>query len=214
MKHFLRILLLVTVALTSANAKAQCRVYINDFAISPGQTLEVPIYLDLDKDDFYVGLQGDVIMPDGLTLAPYANENYFRKTQRGGWISWIGILVGATTNKFRLVGMSMGTTITPATGVIAYCQVQAAEDFTGEAQINFAAWYTGDSGSGNYVISSHPCTVTSTATAVSALHIENAIATQRFFNIAGVEMNEAAQGVNIVVTTYTDGTTSTAKVLK
>ncbi len=214
MKHLLRILLLVTVALTSANAKAQCRVYINDFAISPGQTLEVPIYLDLDKDNFYMGLQGDVIMPDGLTLVPYDDENYFKKTQRGGWITWIGILVSNTTNKFRLVGMSMGTTITPATGVIAYCQVQAAEDFTGEAQINFADWYTGENGPGNYVISFQPCTVTSATTTVSAPHYDNVEATQHFFNVAGAETPGPTQGVNIVVTTYTDGTTSTAKVLK
>ena len=39
------------------------------------------------------------------------------------------------------------------------------------------------------------------------------IANQRFFNLAGQEMQEA-NGVTIVVTTYTDGTTSAVKVIK
>ena len=52
------------------------------------------------------------------------------------------------------------------------------------------------------------------ATAIDNVNANKTVASQRYFNIAGVEMNEAAQGVNIVVTTYTDGTTSTAKVLK
>ena len=51
-------------------------------------------------------------------------------------------------------------------------------------------------------------------TAIDDVNANKTVASQRYFNIAGVEMNEAAQGVNIVVTTYTDGTTSTAKVLK
>ena len=39
------------------------------------------------------------------------------------------------------------------------------------------------------------------------------VASQRFFNLAGQEMTEA-NGVTIVVTTYTDGTTSAVKVMK
>jgi len=36
----------------------------------------------------------------------------------------------------------------------------------------------------------------------------------KYFNVAGMESNEPFEGVNIVVTTYNDGTTSTSKVLK
>ena len=36
----------------------------------------------------------------------------------------------------------------------------------------------------------------------------------RYFNLAGVESAEPQQGVNIKVTTYTDGTTSTVKIMK
>ena len=39
------------------------------------------------------------------------------------------------------------------------------------------------------------------------------VANVRYFNVAGQEMQEA-NGMTIVVTTYTDGTTSTVKVMK
>ncbi len=39
------------------------------------------------------------------------------------------------------------------------------------------------------------------------------VAGVRYFNVAGQEMKQA-EGLTIVVTTYTDGTTSAAKVVK
>jgi len=55
--------------------------------------------------------------------------------------------------------------------------------------------------------------VTKGSTAVNELNADKAVASTRYFNVAGQEMNEA-NGVTIVVTTYTDGTTSTSKVIK
>jgi hypothetical protein len=40
------------------------------------------------------------------------------------------------------------------------------------------------------------------------------VAGVRYINVAGMESNEPFDGMNIVVTTYTDGTTTTAKVLR
>jgi len=40
------------------------------------------------------------------------------------------------------------------------------------------------------------------------------VAAVRYFNVAGQESETPFSGVNIVVTTYTDGTTSTVKVVK
>ena len=53
----------------------------------------------------------------------------------------------------------------------------------------------------------------STPTGVDELNANKAVAGVRYFNMAGQEMQEA-NGMTIVVTTYTDGTTSTAKVMK
>ena len=49
--------------------------------------------------------------------------------------------------------------------------------------------------------------------AVNELNGEKAVAGVRYFNMAGQEMQEA-NGMTIVVTTYTDGTTSAVKVMK
>jgi hypothetical protein len=50
-------------------------------------------------------------------------------------------------------------------------------------------------------------------TAVEELNANKAVAGVRYYNLAGQEMQQA-NGMTIVVTTYTDGTTSTAKVIK
>ena len=55
--------------------------------------------------------------------------------------------------------------------------------------------------------------VVSPVTGLTEMVGNKAVASQRFFNAAGQEMSEA-NGLTIVVTTYTDGTTSTVKVMK
>jgi hypothetical protein len=50
-------------------------------------------------------------------------------------------------------------------------------------------------------------------TGIEELNGDKAVAGVRYFNMAGQEMTEA-NGVTIVVTTYTDGTTSAVKVMK
>ena len=51
------------------------------------------------------------------------------------------------------------------------------------------------------------------ATGLSEMTGSKTVAGVRYFNAMGQEMQEA-NGLTIVVTTYTDGTTSTAKVMK
>ena len=50
-------------------------------------------------------------------------------------------------------------------------------------------------------------------TDVNEMNADKAVAGVRYFNMAGQEMKEA-NGMTIVVTTYTDGTTSAAKAMK
>ena len=55
--------------------------------------------------------------------------------------------------------------------------------------------------------------ITKEVSAVDELNTNKSIASVRYFNISGQEMQEA-NGMTIVVTTYTDGSTSTAKVIR
>lgn len=50
-------------------------------------------------------------------------------------------------------------------------------------------------------------------TAIDETVADKQVAGVRYYNLAGQEMQQA-NGLTIVVTTYTDGTTSTAKVMK
>lgn len=63
----------------------------------------------------------------------------------------------------------------------------------------------------NYVI--YPLDAADVATGVTELNAKT-ISNVRYVNVAGVESATPFQGVNLVVTTYTDGTTSTVKVVK
>ena len=55
---------------------------------------------------------------------------------------------------------------------------------------------------------------TTTPTAVNDVNSTKQVADVKYVNLAGVQANEPFDGVNIVVTSYTDGTQSTAKILK
>ena len=50
-------------------------------------------------------------------------------------------------------------------------------------------------------------------TGVDEMNADKTVASKRFFNMAGQEMQEV-NGATIVVTTYTDGTISAVKVMK
>ena len=64
----------------------------------------------------------------------------------------------------------------------------------------------------NYVI--YPLEMAEIATGVNDINANKAVSSVRYYNVAGVEATTPFEGVNLVVTTYTDGTNSTVKVIK
>jgi len=52
------------------------------------------------------------------------------------------------------------------------------------------------------------------ATGVEQITADKEIASIRYINVAGQESETPFDGMNIVITTYVDGTTTTAKVLR
>lgn len=65
-----------------------------------------------------------------------------------------------------------------------------------------------------YVVSPINLTASSIITAVNDVNTTKTVKQVRYYNLAGVESSEPFDGVNVVVTTYTDGTRTAAKVLK
>lgn len=57
-------------------------------------------------------------------------------------------------------------------------------------------------------------TFTIFSTPVYDLHVDKIVAGVKYYNLAGVESAEPFDGINVVVTTYTDGTRVTSKLLK
>ena len=83
--------------------------------------------------------------------------------------------------------------------------------FTGDGRYRVEAYAVADGKLPSYDIAYE--FVVSPLTGIAEMNADKAISSVRYFNAAGQEMSEA-NGLTIVVTTYTDGTTSTAKVIK
>lgn len=66
MKQLRKNALLIAAALCSLASTATNRVYVKDFAIAPGETKIVEIYVESDAE--IRSFQADVVLPDGLTL--------------------------------------------------------------------------------------------------------------------------------------------------
>ncbi len=100
------------------------------------------------------------------------------------------------------------TNATPYNITKAAVQLKAAWDTTDAALIA----PSDDLAFQNYVI--YPLKAAEIATAVDDVNASKGISSVRYYNVAGVEAATPFQGMNLVVTTYNDGTTSTAKVIK
>ena len=83
--------------------------------------------------------------------------------------------------------------------------------FTGNGMYRVEAYAVADGKLPSYQIAYE--FVVSPVTGLTEMVGDKTVASQRYFNVAGQEMQEA-NGLTIVVTTYTDGTTSTVKVVK
>lgn len=71
-----------------------------------------------------------------------------------------------------------------------------------------------DFANGNVELTEDVIMLPDTSTGLSNLNAGKQVAGVKFYNVAGQASDRAFSGVNIMVVTYTDGTTSTAKVVK
>ncbi len=70
------------------------------------------------------------------------------------------------------------------------------------------------SGTVKYVVSPIDVSASSIITAVNEVNATKTVRQVRYYNLAGIESSVPFDGVNVVVTTYTDGSKTTAKMLK
>ncbi len=122
MKRFFLTLMAAVVALIGA---ASQRFYIEDFSISPGETVTVAIQLDNDVE--FTAFQADIYLPDGLT----AVNGSFALTSRKSASHTLSAIPQAD-GALRLMSYSMQLRpYSGNSGSLVTFDVTASEDFAG-----------------------------------------------------------------------------------
>ena len=130
MKKAIIVLAAVMVAIT---ATAVNRLYMPDFTICPGETMQVAIILE--NDEQFTAFQTDLILPEGLSVVQEEDEYLFDLTNRKASDHTI-ISKMRHDGAIRMVSFSIGVKpYSGNTGAIVVVNLTADEDFTGPATI-------------------------------------------------------------------------------
>ena len=130
MKKAIILLLAVVAAL---NVAATDRLYMKDFVIHPGETMQVALILENDQQ--YTAFQTDLILPEGLSVDQEDDEYLFELTGRKASDHTI-ISKLRDDGAIRMVSFSIG--VKPykgSNGALVVIPLTAADDFTGPAVI-------------------------------------------------------------------------------
>ena len=177
-------------------------------AIAPGETRTLAVALNNDEHA-YTAMQCYVELPKGLKLTAVNGLS------RGKEHSFYTMLLDEEENVYSLIGLStVLETFEGHEGEVMKFTLTADEDFNGrDAAITISNVVLVTPRSEVYVANDAYAMVNDN-TSVENINADKQVAAVRYINVAGQESDTPFTGVNIVVTTYTDGTTSTTKVMK
>ena len=178
-----------------------------------------------EVESVYFTMNSTDVGPYGMNTAAYFCMDKFQVKGEGGDVTPTELTGAPTFNGYTTDGIhAYFVEILPTEPSTIYYRVQYQEgEFTEWAVYDGVLSFTGD---GKYRVEAYAVAdgklpsyniayefVVSPATGLVELDANKTVAGVRYFNMAGQEMQEA-NGMTIVVTTYTDGTTSTVKVVK
>lgn len=173
-----------------------------------GQTRTIDVALNNDERA-YVALQGDIVLPEGLTL------DAIEGIDRGSDYTYYMRQHEAQENIYTMIGVSMSMTPYAGNeGNVMRLTVTAGKDFQGDDAELVITGVMLVSRQHEIFLSGDAVGKFNDATAVEQLNADREIASVRYINVAGQESETPFDGMNIVVTTYTDGTMTTVKVMK
>lgn len=189
-------------------ASTSDHLVISAMSLRPGETRSFEVALD-NIEHIYSAMQFELVLPQGLTL------NAIKGISRGSDHYYTFIKNTVESNVYSVIGVSSSmTSFAGNEGVIMNVTVTANDEFNAQdAELSFA----------NVVLVTprHEAYLAADArvkmnegTGVEQIVNGREIANVRYINVAGQESDAPFKGVNIVVTTYTDGTTTTTKILK
>lgn len=122
-----RILTLVILALVAIGANAINRLYLEDFTISPGETMQLALILE--NEEQFTAFQTDLILPEGLTVVQEDGEYLLDLSDRNASDQAI-ISKLRHDGAIRMVSFSIGVKPYKGnSGALVVVNLAAAEDF-------------------------------------------------------------------------------------
>ncbi|MBQ9555421.1 MAG: leucine-rich repeat protein [Muribaculaceae bacterium] len=174
--------------------------------LSAGQTRTIDVSLD-NAEDLYAAMQCEIVLPEGVKLTDV------KGIDRGAGHSCYFVQHKGETNVYTLISVSMDhSAYSGNNGKVLTLTVGADEDFnsadvviTNVRLVNLE----------NAIrLADDAISRINNTSGIEQVNADKQVASVRYINVAGQESESPFTGVNIVVTTYTDGTMTTTKVMK
>lgn len=174
----------------------------DNIQLKPGETRRVSIALDNVLD--YTAFQFDLSLPEGLTASS------FNLTDRASAHSIDANLLQNGNTRVLSYSPQLAA-IANSEGTLLTFDVTAATTVTGDITASDIEFVTPDGGSVHFA----PFTIgVNNMTAVDEFTTSKQVTRVDYFDLSGQQLSQPATGVNIIVTTYSDGTRSVTKVNK
>ena len=180
---------------------------MSGLTLRPGESATVDVALN--NDDDYIAMQCELVLPQGVKLVRVDG------IERGSKHTNYDIQHDVETNVYTLINVSMSlNNYSGHEGNMMRLTVAADETFDGgvaELRLANVTLITEDHA---LVLASDAVADVNNGSGIDQITSPKEVAAVRYINIAGQESETPFEGLNIVVTTYTDGTSTTTKVIK
>jgi len=177
-------------------------------SMQPGETRTVDVALNNIEHD-YTALQCELVLPEGLSLTSVNGID------RGSEHSYFSIQHEVEKNVYTMIGVSMALdNYAGHEGNVLQLTLTASDDFNAqdaELLLTNVMLVTPDHLT---YLASDALSRVNDGSGIEQINADKQIAGVRYINVAGQESEQPFDGVNIVVTTYTDGTVTTVKVMR
>ena len=179
---------------------------MSDLAMRAGETRTVDVTLNSSEND-YIAMQCEVVLPQGMKLIAAESVN-------GDNHDSYSIQHDVETNVYTLINVSMTLNRYENEGTVVRLTVAADETFDGlSAELKLANVMLITPQHAIFIAGDATTTVND-CSGINQITAQKEVASVRYINVAGLESDTPFDGINVVVTTYTDGSTSTSKVIK
>ena len=178
------------------------------FSMRAGDTRTIDVQL-VNVEHDYTALQCELMLPQGLTL------NKVQGIDRGAAHTFFTRANDVEQGVWTIMGAAMDmSTFAGSEGNVMRLTVTATEDFNAQdAQVMLTNVLLVTDSSNGFLADDALARIND-GSGIEIVNADKQVAAIRYINVAGQESEQPFDGVNIIVTTYTDGTSTTVKVFK